>query len=194
MPTTYIGQARPLLLPSPKPWRRIVIDERGRTDAIVWADDRRRDRGVFTAVEWETIAKPWAKRYRQRLRRTKVNPYPWLVLDTDTAWPDADVCRALNELGRRLKRKLYLREGKRTRARQQQLYDDGVARYGYPAVLNYVAKPGTSRHETGDAADVGVGSFNGTNLGDYPGARAHAAALGLSFPMSWEPWHVEIRR
>lgn len=192
MPTpTYVVAAAPLVGGKP---RRIGIDERGANDRIVWWNTTARDRGVFTKLEYDRLAKPWAKRFRRRLTRTVVNPYPWLVLDTDTAWPDADVCRALNTLGQRLKRKLYIREGLRTRARQQELYDAGIRRYGYPAVLNYVARPGTSRHETGDAADVGVGSFNGTNLGDYPGARAHAAALGLSFPMSWEPWHVEIRR
>lgn len=190
MAATYVVTATPLKGVKPKA-RRLGVDERGKLDRVVWWDVAARDRGVFTAAEYRDLAIPWAKTHGYRLTRKVVNPYPWLVLDTDTAWPDADVCRALNAVGARLKRKLYIREGLRTRAQQQALYDAGVRRYGYPAVLNYVAKPGTSLHETGRAADVGVGAFSGPNLGDYPGARTACAAVGLRFPMSWEPWHVQ---
>lgn len=183
-------------------YRRIGIDTRTPRkgdERIVWADAGTCDRKVLTRGEVTSLAKQWAKRSGYTLRSRKVNPYPWLVLDTDTLWPNPALCKALNELGRQLKRKLFIREGLRTRARQQQLYDAGVRRYGYPAVLNYVARPGTSRHEFGNAADVGVlarGSSTGfgTDLGNHPGARTIAARLGIVFPMSWEPWHVELAR
>lgn len=189
----YIGQARPLVLPSVKPWRRIVIDARVGADAIVWAGDARANRGTFTGTEWSTIAVPWAKRYRQRLKRTAVNPYPWLVLDTDTGWPDQALCVALNAVGRDLKRKLYIREGLRSRARMLQLWQDAVRRYGSEAAASkWVARPYTSRHGTGKAADVGVGSFGGANLFSYPGARTACARHRVVQPMSWEPWHAEM--
>lgn len=159
---------------------------------VVWIEHA--DLRLFTLEQRQKYLLPWRRRHPQyKVTVREVQPYPWLLLDTDTRWPDARVCRALNEVGRRLKRKLFIREGLRTRARQQELWEWGLRTYGYPAVLNYVARPGTSRHETGDAADVGVGSENGTNLGDYPGARQACAAVGLLFPMSWEPWHVEKR-
>jgi secretion/DNA translocation related TadE-like protein len=72
---------------------------------------------------------------------------------------------------------LWIVSGFRTRAEQAALYErkPGLA-----------APPGHSNHELGLAADLG-----------YPSPQtevaAHAAApgCGLTFPMSYEPWHVE---
>jgi hypothetical protein len=55
---------------------------------------------------------------------------------------------------------------------------------------NLAAKPGTSNHEHGDAADVNV---NGTSLASYKNAKELAAQLGLHFPVGGEPWHVEVK-
>ncbi len=172
--------------------RRIGLRGNGKTLGIVWANVALCERTTFTDAEYPEAVK-WAALKGFRLVKHLINPYPWLVLDTDTHWPNSDLCHVLNTMGQHLKRTLYIREGLRTFQRQTQLYEAGMARYGYPAVLKWVAKPGTSRHETGVAADVGVGAFNGTNLGDYPGARTLAAQLGASFPMSYEPWHIECR-
>lgn len=48
-----------------------------------------------------------------------------------------------------------------------------------------VAYPGTSRHNFGTAADLAPQTTSA--------ARAMAAAFGLSFPMSYEPWHIQMR-
>ena len=59
----------------------------------------------------------------------------------------------------------------------------------------WVACPGGSRHGFGIAADL---SFNGTSCsGNWDcnkasaWAHANASSYGLTFRMSWEPWHIE---
>jgi len=74
--------------------------------------------------------------------------------------------------------RLRLTSGHRTRTEQERLYANRGSN-PYP-----VAKPGTSRHESGIAADLG---------GDLAWAHAHAAEFGLSFPMpDKDPVHVEL--
>lgn len=156
----------------------------------------KKTRGTFTSVMVQKKLIPWARKKGYTVTLRPVKPFPHLVVDSDTTLPTRELSRKLERVARRLNRKLFIREGLRTRARQQELYDQGVAIHGYPNVLNYVARPGTSRHETGVAADVGVitstGGVLGVNLGQYPGALAAIEAEGLNLPMSWEPWHVEL--
>lgn len=47
------------------------------------------------------------------------------------------------------------------------------------------ARPGHSNHERGLAADLSC-TGNGLHW-----MHAHAGALGLIFPMAYEPWHIE---
>lgn len=77
--------------------------------------------------------------------------------------------------------RVYISSGYRSTAEQQALWDEAVQVHGDEA-RNWVAPPGNSNHEKGFAADLG---------GDTDWAQQHAAEFGLSFPMSWEPWHVE---
>lgn len=77
--------------------------------------------------------------------------------------------------------------GRRTPERQQQLWDEALRKYGDPEIAdNWVARPGTSRHEQGIANDLSFAD-------DSTRAEAHriAGQYGLYFPMSNEPWHVE---
>jgi hypothetical protein len=174
--------------------RRIGLRRFNKHLRVTWADSRGVDRKVFTDGEYKKIAKPWARKNRYGLQRYPINPYPWLVLADHTQWPTPALCVALNELGRQLKRKLYLREGLRSREQQLAYWNAALKRYGNPYEAGkWVAVPYTSNHGKGRAADVGVGAFYGTNIGDYPGARDRAARLGLFWPMSWEPWHVEVK-
>ncbi len=57
-----------------------------------------------------------------------------------------------------------------------------------------VARPGGSRHNHGDAADLHAGGMRLDKAS--PAARQwvhdNAAKYGLAFPMSWEPWHIEL--
>ncbi len=72
-------------------------------------------------------------------------------------------------------------------ARQQQLWDEALAKYGDPEIAdNWVAPPGRSNHNHGRAADLRY-------LDDMAREWAHANAqqFGLAFPLGNEPWHIE---
>ena len=99
---------------------------------------------------------------------------------------DPKLRAALEQVGQRMGRDLDVVSGHRTRAEQQVLYDRYRAGTG-----NLAAVPGTSRHESGAAADVYIG---GVALADVPGGREAAAAAGLGFPVQGEAWHVEPLR
>lgn len=95
----------------------------------------------------------------------------------------ASISAGLEGLALALGKDLVVISGARTRAEQEVLYARYLAGTG-----NLAAVPGTSRHETGEAADVYV---DGVALADVPGARRLAATLGLGFPVPGEGWHVE---
>ena len=82
--------------------------------------------------------------------------------------------------------RLSLLSGYRDEQHQQDLWDDAVAQYGEALAPHYVARPGTSNHNRGVAADL---RFIGPGAREW--AHENAARFGLSFPMSWEPWHIE---
>lgn len=82
---------------------------------------------------------------------------------------------------------ISISSGYRSPERQAQLYDQAVAKYGSPqAARKWVAPPGRSRHNYGQAADLKYGSDAARQW-----AHENAARYGLSFPMSWEDWHIE---
>lgn len=83
---------------------------------------------------------------------------------------------------------LRVMSGYRSPERQAQLWQEALAKYGSPeAARKWVAPPGKSQHNSGNAADLSYLS---------PAARAwahqNAAQYGLAFPLSNEPWHVEL--
>jgi len=78
--------------------------------------------------------------------------------------------------------KLWINSGYRSDARQAELYAAAVQKYGAAEAGNWVAPPGHSNHNRGLAVDLG---------GDLALAKALAPRFGLTFPMSWEPWHIE---
>lgn len=83
--------------------------------------------------------------------------------------------------------RISITSGFRSPERQRQLWAAALAKYGDPEVAdNWVARPGTSHHEKGIAADLGF-----ADAGARQWAHANAARFGLSFPMEWEPWHIE---
>lgn len=80
-----------------------------------------------------------------------------------------------------------IRSGFRSADKQQQLWDAAVAKYGSPeAARKWVAPPGRSKHNHGVALDL---SYETPEARKW--AHENAAAYGLNFPMSHEPWHVE---
>lgn len=79
------------------------------------------------------------------------------------------------------KGRVWINSGFRSDALQAKLY--AQAKIDHPQDPGmWVAPPGQSNHNRGLAADLG---------GDIGYAHQIAAQLGLTFPMSWEPWHIE---
>jgi LAS superfamily LD-carboxypeptidase LdcB len=99
---------------------------------------------------------------------------------------NADFQTKLNKLIEATGGKVRINSGYRSPERQAQLYADAVRKYGPEKARHYVAPPGHSKHNEGIAADLGFADA-------ATKAKAHqlAAQFGLSFPMSWEPWHIE---
>ena len=82
---------------------------------------------------------------------------------------------------------LHVNGGWRSTTHQQRLFDDAVASYGsVEEASRWVARPGTSVHESGDAIDVGP---------DFAAAwlAGHGADFGLCRVYDNEPWHFELR-
>lgn len=78
--------------------------------------------------------------------------------------------------------RIWISSGDRDTATQTALWNEAVAKYGPDEARNWVAPPGHSNHEKGIAADLG---------GDLDLAHQLAPRFGLTFPMSWEAWHIE---
>jgi zinc D-Ala-D-Ala carboxypeptidase len=81
----------------------------------------------------------------------------------------------------------YVISGWRSRKYQEQLFREAVLKYGSKEeAARWVATPGTSAHETGNAVDLG-----------HPDATAwlseHGAGYGLCQIYGNEPWHYELR-
>lgn len=77
--------------------------------------------------------------------------------------------------------------GWRSRAYQEQLFDDAVHQYGSETgAARWVARPGTSVHEAGKAVDLGPSAAT-------MWLSRHGAAYGLCQIYRNEPWHFELR-
>ncbi|WP_448136912.1 D-alanyl-D-alanine carboxypeptidase family protein [Sinorhizobium sp. K101] len=86
-----------------------------------------------------------------------------------------------------LKGSVTINSGYRSIERQQQLWLDALKKYGSPeAARKWVAPPGNSQHNKGNAADLGYSSDRARQW-----MHANASNFGLSFPMGHEPWHIE---
>lgn len=131
--------------------------------------------------------------WRGHVFRVDPDGYRWLAVEPDTKMPHPKLCRILNEAGMRCGRVLLIKEGTRTRERQEELWNANPD-------PNWVAPPGTSNHEDhngdgyGIAADV-VDALDGENL--YPmlnrrGLLGWFRSEGATFPMAHEPWHAEL--
>lgn len=84
--------------------------------------------------------------------------------------------------------KIGITSGYRSPETQERLWKEALAKYGSEAeARKWVAPPGKSQHNHGNAADLKYLS---------PAAQewvhANAAKYGLAFPLSNEPWHAEL--
>lgn len=82
---------------------------------------------------------------------------------------------------------LQIMSGYRSPERQAELWEAAVKKYGSPeAARKWVAPPGNSQHNHGNAVDL---RFLDPAAQEW--VHQNAAAYGLTFPMSHEPWHIE---
>jgi len=137
-------------------------------------------------------AKALVAKYKKRGRRVKIQKIrtrktinndlinKWLRGDLDF---DRDMMIRLAKAARDMNHVLYVNYGKRSYSEQKALWD----KYGPPRA----ARPGTSRHETGLAADVISNRYRYLNLGSIRGAREALKKHGLCLPVPNEPWHTE---
>lgn len=94
---------------------------------------------------------------------------------------------AVNQLLKAMGGKVKIVSGKRSVARQQQLWNAALKKYGSPErARKWVAPPGRSKHQTGEAYDLGYADAATRAL-----VHKKAAEFGLHFPLAHEPWHVE---
>lgn len=83
---------------------------------------------------------------------------------------------------------LQIASGYRSNERQAQLYQQALAKYGSEAAARkWVAPPGRSQHNHGNAADLRY--FNPAAM---TWAHQNAGRFGLSFPLKHENWHIEL--
>lgn len=167
-------------------------------------------RAKMTAPQIEE-GKRWAKRRAARSTRV-IGPKQWpFVVLGDTAWPtNKRLLRALNTTGRRRRRMIRIVSGLRTPheawvLRMAML--NGTGNTAAKCCLKYSGKHSwancgkqpQSNHASGNAADCGTVTSNGTyrSLADDKKARRIFESLGGCFPVrspQWEPWHSEICR
>lgn len=93
-----------------------------------------------------------------------------------------------------IKAGLGIYSGSRSNERQAELWKEALAKYGsVDEARRWVAPPGKSQHNHGNAADL---AFNGQSLKNAPAnvvewVHQNAGKYGLKFPLANENWHVE---
>lgn len=93
-----------------------------------------------------------------------------------------------NDAPPEIQSQLRVTSGYRSTETQQRLWDDAVAKYGSEAAARrWVAPPGSSQHNFGNAADLKYLSDEALQW-----AHANAEKYGLTFPLSNENWHIEV--
>lgn len=99
----------------------------------------------------------------------------------------AALAKALASAPESVRNATTINSGFRSFERQSQLWADALKKYGSPeAARRWVAPPGKSQHNAGQAADLGFGTGEAREW-----FHANAEKFGLAFPMAHEPWHVE---
>jgi len=101
---------------------------------------------------------------------------------------NAALQRMFAEAPPEIQQQLRVGSGYRSTERQEQLWQEALAKYGSPeAARKWVAPPGRSQHNHGNAADLKYLSPDAKAW-----AHANAAQYGLAFPLDNEDWHVEL--
>ena len=112
-------------------------------------------------------------------------PFEPGVIAIDGIWVAAPLARAILQQRKSGAWRGRLNSGYRPDWYQTMLFKAAVKKYGSEAAARkWVAPPGRSRHRFKDWR----GAADATN-----GAGLDAAASQIVRPMSWEPWHVQLR-
>jgi hypothetical protein len=100
---------------------------------------------------------------------------------------EAALSRMLAEAPASVRGAVTINSGFRSVERQTELFNAAVAKYGsVAAARRWVAPPGRSQHNFGNAADLGFQSGEAREW-----FHANAGRYGLEFPMGHEPWHIQ---
>jgi tape measure domain-containing protein len=95
--------------------------------------------------------------------------------------------KLLAAMPKELAGQIKINSGFRSVERQQQLWQQALQKYGSVAeARKWVAPPGNSQHNKGNAADLGYGSDAARQW-----AHKNASQFGLQFPLGNENWHIE---
>jgi hypothetical protein len=88
-----------------------------------------------------------------------------------------------------IRSQLKISSGYRSPEVQARLWEEAAAKYPDPAERRkWVAPPYKSQHNHGYAADLSYASDDARNW-----VHANLDSFGLVAPMSYEPWHVELK-
>jgi LAS superfamily LD-carboxypeptidase LdcB len=113
--------------------------------------------------------------------------------------------RAAEDLFRAAQREagftLLVRGAYRSFEEQRHLYDHKLQRYGLDSIIDWVAYPGHSEHQTGLALDVATAAgppFARTLESQWLAENAHRFGFIIRYPQGWEeetgvmfePWHI----
>jgi hypothetical protein len=107
---------------------------------------------------------------------------------------DGDFATRLARFAAAAPQPLTIQSGYRDNDRQAGLWQKALEKYGSAdEARKWVAPPGHSMHNKGEAVDLG---FGGDGLGKgnpqlIQWAHDNAANYGLTFPLSNENWHIE---
>jgi len=166
-------------------------------EVLVWKRNKKGVRKVikggrtkFTKAKATAIVANLRKKGRHTKIRKIVNPKTandklikkWLRGDLDF---DRTLMVKLAKAAKDSNTVLRVNFGKRTFAEQTVLWNRYLNGTG-----NLAARPGTSRHEIGDAADT-VTNLTRQSVGSVPKIRAALKKNGLCLPVPGEKWHVE---
>lgn len=86
-----------------------------------------------------------------------------------------------------VQKNLRIKSGYRSNEHQAELYAEAVKKYGPDGAAHWVAPPGHSEHNKGEAVDLDFSKNKETEQW----VHLNAARFGLKFPMGHEPWHIE---
>lgn len=150
------------------------------------------ERATFSKDELERAIK-WADSKKYRHDHPKVDRWPSLTGDFKNLHPD--LLDALQACADERGDNIFIRDGFRSRAEQQAMWDRAQRDPSAPRAN----RPGTSSHEAihgdpyGHAADCAWGNNrNGRDIARFSADRVLVQRHGLKVPYSVEPWHVEL--